>query len=95
VNERFQELCDKLEALVREYGDVICTEDMTEDICEHGTPPDWSHPLAIQHWALVLTVDDQNTAAEHRGYWLFAVIPPQQRPYITRGMVEEYLDGIL
>lgn len=93
--DRHQELCDKLEALIREYGDVIHDEDMNDEICEHGAPPDWNHPLAIQHWALILTVDDQNTSQDYRGYWTFSVVPSSQRPYITRGMIEEWLESFL
>lgn len=96
TRKRRQELCDKIEALLREYGDIL--EVGWDDYCEEHeqrlpptSAPDWQHPMAIQHWALVLTVDDSNADVTERGYWMFALSPPLQRPYITRGVLEEWL----
>lgn len=91
--ERANEFTDKLEALCRDYHDVL---DMQNDVDEwaedHGhAPPDWDYPLSIQHWVLVLAVDDNSET--RRGYWRFGMVPPHQRPYITLGLLTEYLEG--
>ena len=92
--ERAEEFSDKLNALIREYRDVALPQH-SED-CEHyheGADPDWDHPLSIQHWILVFTIDDTTDDGARRGYWTLSMCPPSQRPYITNGLLTEYLDG--
>lgn len=97
--ERHQELCDKIEALLREYSDAIpihdprCDEHPPEE--RSDSDPDWHHPLALQHWALIFTIDDSNPDPFRRGYWTLSVEPPTQRPYITLGLLEEAIARIL
>lgn len=96
ARERHEELCDKITALLREYGDIIVSADSHDhdEDCSCN-PPDWDHPLAIQHFALIFAIDDNSETSDRRGYWTFSVTPPNQRPYITRGLVEDWIEGFL
>lgn len=92
---RYAELCSKLEALMAEYGDVISWHDPMDSDDEEDEiyPPDWNHPLAIQHWTMILAVDDTNPEGSGRGYWTFNICPPTQRPYITKGLLSDWLES--
>lgn len=91
--ERAEEFADKLNALVREYRDVALPPDEHGDCYMDHAEPDWDHPLSIQHWVLVFTIDDNASNFKERGYWTLSISPPSQRPYITQGLLTEYLDG--
>lgn len=97
---RWDELCEKIEVLIREYGDVIIDQ---EDICdEHNQQvamgelnmPDFDSPLSIMDWSLVFSIEDNAKETIARGYWTLHVEPARQLPYRTRGLLESRLDMI-
>jgi hypothetical protein len=89
----WDEMCDKIEALVREYGHIIHDpEEYDEE--EWGKPPDWKNPLSITDWMLVIGVEDLELSQEKRGHWVLHACPRNQLPYRSRGLIESVLDDL-
>lgn len=92
--QRWQEMTDKIEALVREYGDVIYDPDEWADWDPVPDPPDWNNPISLTDWCLIIGVEDIDPDASTRSHWVLHVEPWQQLPYRTRGLIECRLDDI-
>jgi len=97
---RWDELCDKVEALIREYGDVIMdADDVFND--DGGTPditdndlPAWTDPMSILDWSLVIAVEDADPEISQRGHWILHLEPWRSPPYRTLGLLTQRIEDL-
>jgi len=91
---RWNDMTDEIETIIRKYGEIILSEDEVEGWDGDYDPPDWTNPLALTDWSLVIGVADVDPDATKRGYWVLHIEPWHQLPYRTRGLLESRLDEL-
>jgi hypothetical protein len=92
--DRHDKMVEALEALIREYADVLYDPDDYKDWDPKPEAPDWTNPIAIADLALIVSVEDVGEERARRGYWILHIEPLAQFPYRTRGLLEHVLDEI-